>query len=171
MPVIRGEPFESAISDTHRNAVVEQLIREVSGEVTQNGPVVFEIPLHHSGKMDVLVVWDAWKPFDSEDRSDMILQAYAADQDKIALALGVTYEEAIEQQVLPYAVIPMARRGEADEVELNRLMIAEGAFRLPSGKADLRFPTMALAERAHRRLSDRLPSGYWSMVQNAASIG
>jgi hypothetical protein len=170
MPVIRGETSENAVSDIQRRAVAEQLTREISGEVTPNGPVVFEIPLHHSGKMDVLVVWDAWLPFDSEDRSDIILQAYKADQDKIAQALGVSYQEALEQQVLPYAVLPMARRGEADEEELKRLMIAEGGFPLPLGKVDLRFPTMALAEKAHRRLADRLPKGYWSIVQNVAPI-
>jgi hypothetical protein len=170
MPVIRGEAVVSVITAEQRKNVVDQLARELSGETTPNGPVIFEIPFEPPHKFDVLVVWDAWAPFSSEDRSSIILGAYKEQSPRIAQALGVTYQEAIEQQVLPYVVVPMVRHGEIDPEELKRAMIAEGGLILANGKVELRFPTMALAEQAHRRLSDRLPKGYWSIVQTVASL-
>ena len=95
----------------------------------------------------------------------MILAAYKGSKVQIAQALGVTYQEAIEQQVLPYAVVPMIRRGELNDEDVKKAMLAEGGFALENGKVDLRFPTMPLAEQAHKRLTDALPKGYWSIVQ------
>lgn len=170
MPVIRGEAIARVITTEQRRGVVDQLSKELSGEITPDGPVIFEIPFETSEKFDVLVVWDAWEPFGSEDRSNIILEVYKERKEMIAQALGVTHGEAIEQQVLPYAVIPMVRREEVDSEKLKRVMIIEGGFALKNGKVDLRFPTMSLAEEAHRRLSDEMPTGYWSIVQTAASI-
>lgn len=59
----------------------------------------------------------------------------------------------------------MMRRGEIDEEAVKEAMLAEGGFPLENGKVDLRFPTMPLAEQAHRRLADALPKEYWSIVQ------
>lgn len=169
MPVIRGQLQESVVTDEQRRQAAEQLENELSGQQTLNGPVIFEIPFEQQERIDVLVVWDAWRPFRSTERSDMILAAYQklGAPSPIAQALGVTYQEAIEQQVLPYAVVPMVRRGELDEEQVKQSMVAEGAFTLPDGKVDLRFPTLALAEQAHKRLTDALPQGYWSIVQSA----
>jgi hypothetical protein len=170
MPVFRDEAVATVFTAEQRKAVVDQLTRELDGETTPNGPVIFEISLVPPDRFDVLVVWDAWEPLGSQDRSNIILQAYDGRGLKIAQALGVTYQEAVEQQVLPYAVIPMARPEEADTERLKREMVAEGGFTLANGKVDLRFPTMTLAERAHRLLSQRLPQGYWSIAQTVASI-
>jgi len=165
MPVIRGQAQVSTITAEQRQEVAQQLARELAGERTPGGPVIFEIPIGPQLVIDVLVVWDAWEPFSSTDRSGMILEAYKPFAVQIAQPLGVTYHEAIEQQVLPYAVVPMARRGEIDEQDLKQAMLDEAAFALDNGKVDLRFPTMSLAEQAHKRLSDALPKGYWSIVQ------
>lgn len=170
MPVIRGTAKSSTITAEQRQKVAEQLTQELQGSATKNGPVIFEIPLEQ-GRIDVLVVWDAWKPFDSTDRSNLILDAYQGAKvanAQIAQALGVTYKEAIEQQVLPYSVVPMVRRNEVQEDALKKAMLAEGGFALENKSVDLRFPTMALAEEAHERLTDKLPKGYWSIVQTGA---
>ena len=170
MPVFQGEPFAPVFTAEQRMSVLEQLARELA-EDTVNGPVIFEIPFQPPDKFDVLVVWDAWEPFSSEDRGNIILDAYKdrKPSTNIAQALGVTHQEAIEQQVLPYTVIPMVRQGEVEPEVLKRAMIAEGGIALANGKVDLRFPTMAFAEKAHRRLSDKLPKGYWSIIQTVAS--
>lgn len=170
MPVIRGQPQASIVTAEQRQKVAEQLARELAGEPTPSGPVIFEIPFEQQDRIDVLVVWEAWKPFSSTERSNMILEAYKGLQAQIAQALGVTYHEAIEQQVLPYAVLPMIRRGEINEEELKKAMLAEGGFALENGKVDLRFPTMPLAEQAHKRLTDALPKGYWSIVQTVGYL-
>lgn len=100
----------------------------------------------------------------------MILAAYNGSTLQVAQALGVTHPEAIEQQVLPYSVVPMMRRSEINEEDVKQAMLAEGGFALPNGKVDLRFPTMALAEQAHKRLADALPKGYWSIVQTVGYV-
>lgn len=167
MPVIRDKVTIAVVTVEMRQRVVEQLAREVAGEATINGPIIFEIPLEGPDRFDVLVVWEAWKPFHSEDRSRMILEAYGARKVQIAQALGVDYEEAVQQQVLPYSVLPMVRSGEGDIEAMKKAMIAEGGIALPNGKVDLRFPTMSMAEQVHRRLADQLPKGYWSIIQAA----
>jgi hypothetical protein len=177
MPVIRGEPKVTVVTDELRRQVIDQLERELSGEVTENGPVIFEIPFdrdfHHedtSGNFDVLVVWNAWKPFNSEERSKIIRDVYQESPINIVQALGVTLQEAAEQQLLPYAVIPMVQNYDKNELEqLRNEMIMEGGFKHANGHVDLRFPTMRLAEQVHRRLTDRSPKGYWTLVQNVDS--
>ena len=118
--------------------------------------------------MDVLVVWEEWAGIRSEDRTKLILAAHQDQQEAIAQALGVTYREALEQHLLPYAVMTMTRPG--DDVvpaKLRDAMLAEGGIVLPGDRIDLRFPTLAMAEDAHRRLTELLPGGYWSIVQSA----
>ena len=170
MPVIRGQARVPVITAEQRQKVAEQLARELAGEQTPNGPVIYEIPFERQDRIDVLVVWDAWMPFSSTDRSNMILEAYQSSKIQIAQPLGLTRQEAIDQQVLPYAVVPMMRRGEINEEDVKKAMLAEGGFPLENGKVDLRFPTMSLAEEAHKRLADALPKGYWSIVQTAGYI-
>ena len=170
MPVIRGQAQVSVITAEQRQEVAGQLAKELEGEQTQGGPVIFEIPLEQQNRIDMLVVWEAWKPFSSTDRSNMILAAYKDSNVQIAQALGVTYSEAVEQQVLPYAVVPMIRRGELDEEEVKKAMLVQGGFALENGKVDLRFPTMPLAEQAHKRLTDAMPKGYWSIVQTVGYL-
>jgi hypothetical protein len=41
---------------------------------------------------------------------------------------------------------------------------------LSNGKVELRFPTMAMAEEAHQRLSERLPGGYWSILETIGQV-
>jgi hypothetical protein len=165
MPVIRGEPPQAVLKPEYRKAITENLRKELSGQSVPEGPVIYEIPLENN-RIDVLVVWQAWKSIRASERSAIIMDAFANDTNRIAQALGVTYEEALDQQLLPYAVVPMARSGEADDSELRRLMRAEGAFSLfPGDRLDLRFPSMEMAEAAHRRLTEKMPKGYWSIVQ------
>src|SRR5438270_151471 len=119
MPVIRPTVTAKVFKDEQRRALIEQLARERAGEPTAKGPVIFEIPLEATDKIDVLVLWEAWKDVPSETRSDIILEAYKEVQGKVSQALGVTYQEAIEQHVLPYAVTPMMRQGDVEPATLK----------------------------------------------------
>ena len=56
----------------------------------------------------------------------------------------------------------MIREGEFDPSKVRNAMLEEGGIALPSEKVDLRFPTMSMAETAHRHLCEKLPRGYWS---------
>lgn len=171
MPVIRGLSQVKPLAADERERLVKRLADERQ-RPTPDGPVIFEIPLPQSDRIDVMVLWQEWEPIRSEDRTAIIQEAYLELRDKVAQAIGVTTREAIEEQLLPYAVAPMARPGEVDSHAIQQAMIEEGAFRSPDGRsAELRFPTMAMAEAAHRRLVEKLPKAYWSIVQTAGDIG
>lgn len=152
--------------------MIAQLAKELGGEATENGPLIFEIPLSGSDKMDVIVVWEKWKEKDvpTQLRSDMILAAYGDKKDKIVLPLGVTYKEAIDQNLLPYSIVPLTRKNEASEADLKATMKKHGGFVLAGGKVELRLPTMEMAEQVHTKLVDELPKGYWSIVQSPNPI-
>jgi len=107
MPVVRGVPSVNVLDPDRRRSLVESLRNEVSGGATPGGPVVYEIPLDQTDKIDVLVVWGEWAGIGSEDRTNVILESYGDQDKRIAQALGVTYEEAVDQQLLPYSVVPM----------------------------------------------------------------
>ncbi|WP_459558188.1 hypothetical protein [Lacunimicrobium album] len=166
MPVIRGQSRQQ-ISRGDREKLKQSLIDEYMGNGIYAGPVIYEIPLEEGESTDVLVVWDKWQNVGSSDRSEIIRDAChdVEPNMKISLALGVTYAEAIEQRLLLYSVLPMVKRGEVDREKLTEAMMSLGGFRLENGKIDLRFPTMELAEQAHRTLVDNIPNGYWSIVQ------
>jgi hypothetical protein len=168
MPVIRGSTKIKPLTPQRRAALVARLTAERQ-QPTQDGPVLFEIPLEQSDRFDVMVVWQEWESVTSEDRSAIIREVYQGDQN-VAQALGVTYQEAMEQQLLPYAVVPMARPDEIDPEKVREAMIQEGGIHLERDRVDLRFPTMAMAEASHQRLVQRLPRGYWSIVQTVGTI-
>jgi hypothetical protein len=172
MPVIRAKPEPVVLSSEHRQELVGQLSQELAGRTTEGGPVIFEIPLDQRDEVDVFVVWQAWEGLRWEDRASVIVEAYRGQPTKIAQPLGVTYDEAVEQGLLPYAVEPNVRRDE--EADLNRLrdaMLREGGIELPDDRrtVKLRFPNMKMAESAYHKLCEAVPEGCWSLVQSQAS--
>jgi hypothetical protein len=170
MPVIRGEPRTTVLTEERRKVLLDKLRNELAERTRTSDLLIFEIPLEQSDKIDVLVVWQAFESLRSEDRTRLILDAYPKTRQRtISLALGVTYQEAMEQALLPYAVRPLMRRGEADPDELRKVMLEVGGIALPEEKVDLRFPTMAMAEAAYQKLCDRLPGGHWAIVQTLDS--
>lgn len=169
MPVIRGQANVNVLPTDRRAELVQQLKQELEGKGTNNGPVIYLIPLDRSNRFDIVVVWDAFVSIAAEDRSRIIEEAYGGEEAAISLALGVTYDEAVEQQVLPYAVVPKAVRDDVDPVELWHVMREHGGFTTRQG-VDLRFPTMAMAEETRQRLCDRLPTVRWAIVQSPVSI-
>ena len=172
MPVIRTTATSFSPTGEERTGLVDQLVRELTGVTGSGEPLIFEISLDQMDRIDVLVIWSLWERIRSEVRSNIIVEAYqsAGRAGDIAQAMGVTPPEALEQQILPYAVVPMAHPGEISSDVLRKAMLKEGALQMPNGTVELRLPTMTLAEQAHRRLVNELPKGYWSIVQQVGSI-
>ena len=164
MPVIKGEPTAVALSTEQRQTLLDQLSNEFAGKSTNNGPVIFEIPLEQSNKLDVLVVWQSWKGVRSEDRTNLILESYRDEKYKIAEALGVTYEEAMDQHLLPYEVKPQAF-GNAERDRIHQAMLAEGGIPDVNGLVELHLPSMNMARAALRRLCATFPSAGWYIGQ------
>lgn len=188
MPVIgpsgRGEPrayLQGQLSDL--------LVRELMGELTHRGPVIFEIQIG-VGEIDVIVVWDAWRPIPHMDRSLIIRGAYAryaknlerafqsidssqkTDQivPAVRMITGATSEEVRAHDLLPYRVEPNIQAGEVDDEDLEILMREVGAIEMPDGRLELRLPTKQLAAEIHARLMDRMPEAHWSIVENVGTV-
>ena len=167
MPVIRGEIKVRPLTTRQRKTLLKQLVKELAGEPTTEGPIIFEIPLEQSDRRDVLVVWDAMGDLRSEDRTDLILEAYKPRADKIAQAVGVTRREAIEHGWLPYQVKP-ASIGPSlagNLQELKKAMLDQGGFVLDGDNVVLRLPSFAMAEYAAQRLMSRVPEQQWYIEQ------
>jgi hypothetical protein len=162
MPVIRGRSHAAKLPDARRKELLERLAAERQGEEVSGGPVIFEIPLDQAGKLDVVVVWDAWDGVRSEDRTQLIQEAYKDKADDIALALGVTRQEAIERGVLPYRVrLRFGRQPKFTEEEFRAACLSVGGFADSEGSVELRFPTPSIAEEAVKQLKKRLPGSQW----------
>src|SRR5271157_2408977 len=164
MPVIRGRSSAKKLTDEQRGLLLSRLADERQGLSTQGGPVIFEIPLEQSDKLDVMVVWEAWQGVRSEDRTRLIQEAYREQQDSLALALGVTYEEAIEQGLLPFRVRPRFRQQvDFREEALRSASLSVGGFERPDNVIELRYPSRTVAEETIRRLEELLPGTEWSV--------
>ncbi len=185
MPYIQaaGTTVETAIPAELLASLAKQLRDEMKGAGASGGPAIYEIPVEGAERFDVLVVWQAWRDLKSEGRTNVILDAYGERRDHVVRALGVTYEEAMQQQLLPYAIVSTV---EENPMFLNKMKLAPdkerefldrirkakidaGGIALPNGKVALRFPTRAMAEQARLALFDKLREGYWSFVQESGS--
>jgi hypothetical protein len=166
MPVIKGQPKGQPLPDEKRAMLLQELKNELAGRSTGGSlavahtPLIFEIPLEFSEQIDVLVVWEWFDGVRSEDRSALIIEAYVGQAAKISQALGVTLEEALDQELLPYNVIPNTSPTGVDPKEIEKAMVEEGGFSL-ADKIRLWFPTRQMAEAAMVRLNQRLPQGAW----------
>jgi hypothetical protein len=162
MPVIRGRSRETRLSDVQRRSLLDRLNAEREGRAATGGPVIFEIPLEQPGRFDVMVVWDEWSGVRSEDRTQLIQEAYKDKVDNLGLALGVTYQEAVEQGVLPFRVrLRFGPQPRFSQEKLREACLAVGGFPGPGGNIELRFPTETTAEEAIKQLKKRLPGSQW----------
>ncbi len=188
MPVIRpagrGEPLA-----TVRDHLADLLVKELLGERSRMGPVIFELPTEQPDSVDVIVVWEAWKSLPVNARSAVIRDAYSRfkktleasvhyiDPEKPreqlvpvpASVIAVTWDDLTQTDILPYKIEPMARGNEADPEDIRLLMMDSGAIRTPFG-VQLRFPTKEMAADVHARLMEEMPEAYWSIVETFGPI-
>jgi hypothetical protein len=191
MPVIRatgrGEPLANL-----RTQLSEALVKELMGETTPKGPLIFEIPTARSDEIDVVVVWEAWRSLSPGERTDIIRNAYKqyglelsdaiqsldstnAPRGPIGprvakIAIGTTWDQALAEGLLPYSVQPQV--GSSDRIDLGSLrylMIEAGAVERPEG-LQLRFPDARLAADAQARLCEQMPAAHWAIVEEVGSV-
>lgn len=143
--------------------LVGRLVDELKSNRESGQPLIYE-ETYSTGRVRVLVVWDAWKDSSLEQRSNVINAAIEKADGKdyraqVALASGLTVPEATAAGMLPYQVIPALRKSDSVTTDQCRdAMIAEGASQLfAAGLTQLRFPTEESAEACRNRLSERLP--------------
>ncbi len=75
MPVIRPAAREQPLA-TVREHLADLLVKELLGERSRMGPVIFELPTDQPDQVDVIVVWEAWKSLPTEVRSEVVRDAY-----------------------------------------------------------------------------------------------
>jgi hypothetical protein len=145
--------------------LVEKLAAELKNSQDRGEPVIYEHAFR-TGKVRVIVMWDAWEGVPLQQRSATILRAYEMaegpeSQDRIALASGLTVPEAHAAGMLPYQIITAIRKGDPVTPEQARTALLEeggsSLFHWNAQKVELRFATADEAEAARMRLIQRYP--------------
>jgi hypothetical protein len=169
MPIIRGRFREPSITTERRQSLVQRLAAERKGEAAPGGPVIFEIPLPQPNLVDIVVIWEEWKDVAPQLRNQLIEECYSGSDVSIALALGLTYAEALEQGVLPYRVRLEGQTSKSyPKEEFDKAARMAGGF-AGEGDVELRFPTIANAQEAIRLLQEQLPGTQWKVLATAQS--
>jgi hypothetical protein len=159
----------SAVDPQVRERLVNILANELRGQASAQGPAVFEEEVTGTDTFHVLVLWEQWQDIPTEERGAMILDAYersaAEVAPRITVTLGVTLDEALAMNLLPYQVSPMRKSSHpVSYAELEAAMRAEGAVQTPAGLR-MYFPSRKAAEDAYQRLSARIAGPYWAILQ------
>ncbi|VAX39198.1 hypothetical protein MNBD_PLANCTO02-2410 [hydrothermal vent metagenome] len=155
--------------------ICNALVKELKAPNESGQPLIEEKYIERTGVVHITVIWDRWEHIPKANRSAIIRSAYAQAEGKefsqrIILAIGLTFPEAIEGELLPYAIQPLHRRDDKVTLEqCKQAMLKEGATRLgDTGIIALRFPTLEDAEKSKSRLGKSLPGSedIWSISLN-----
>ncbi len=167
MPTVR----EKKAWERNHASLVGGLYEAMRAGAAKGQPLVFVNRIGTSGALNVTVVWQAWSDLGHQARSDIIVDAYRRmGAEKIPIALGVTFEEAISSGLLPFSIVPLVR--ESDPISPDRIrtaLLQEGAVET-SGGLLLRFADSRQAQEAYRRLVQSAPGPYWSIVHEIKTV-
>ncbi len=167
MPTVR----EKKTWERNHASLVGGLYEAMRAGAAKGQPLVFVNRIGTSGALNVTVVWQAWSDLGHQARSDIIVDAYRRmGAEKIPIALGVTFEEAILSGLLPFSIVPLVR--ESDPISPDRIrtaLLQEGAVET-SGGLLLRFADSRQAQEAYRRLVQSAPGPYWSIVHEIKTV-
>jgi hypothetical protein len=180
MPVFRV-PAPAMPAALHQS-LLERLKRERRQPSPSGEPLIFEIPVEEPDRIDVLVVWQEWDHVPSLERTKIILEAFDDQGDKVSQAVGATYDEAMQQQLLPYSIVSRFEISpkflslvytsdeEADKqlANIRQAMLELGGAKRMGDKVDLRFPTWEMAEQALSTLLTKLPNANWLIECDSA---
>ena len=137
-------------------------------------PLIVENLIAQTKSAHVQAIWDAWKDLSPDERSQIILDAYANAKRlrglTITVAMGLTDEEALWGGFLPYSIVTTRRREDGVSLhQLERALASAGGIVIKVGSStQLRFATMEQAQDAYRRLAQAVPGPYWAIVQEQA---
>jgi hypothetical protein len=144
--------------------LTDRLAREIH-QRTDDGPLIFEQEIADTATFHVIVVWQRWVDVPEELRNSIFLEAYTrSDPDfasKITIAVGVTMEEAIDMNLLPFQIITLRKEGDPVTIEQVRDAMQHEGGTYAAGGWQLRFPTRELAEEALARLRQILAGDWW----------
>ncbi len=124
--------------------------------------------------VQVVVIWDAWSRLSGEQRSQVILDAYAVANPKSpvpTITMGFTSSQALSLGYLPFKIIAIVRDGDrVSRGELDAAMKAAGGVQVRVGdELEIRFATQGQAANAYRFVQTRVPSPVWTLVEERAA--
>jgi hypothetical protein len=185
MPVIRPAGRAEPIA-TVREHLADLLVKELMGERSRMGPVIFELPTDEANRVDVIVVWEAWQSLPVEARIEVVRAAYDRFEKVLessvhtidpgkpreplaptpASVICASWEDLTTFDLLPYKIQPGAGGSEVDLEDVRLLMIEVGAIWTPFG-VQLRFPNKEMATSVYTRLMEEMPEARWSIVESS----
>ena len=156
MPVITRKPSEPPSRD-----LLDRLLSELRSPGERGEPLILQNSIGEMGHVNVYVVWSRWKGISPNHREHLIRDAYRAFDpglsDKIVIASGLAFEEAIADGVLPIRIFPSGVGVDpSTSEEIRAAMIEEGAIETSHG-LELRYPSVDEAAPAYDRLDQRFP--------------
>ncbi len=158
--------------------LVAQLARELKSSSATGQPLVYEKE-YRTGKIQVTVIWDDWHRLSHEERTGVILSAYAEAEgpdyrERIALASGLTVLEAEAAGMLPFRIITALRPDDRVTLEeCRKAMVEAGASVLRDlQKPELRFATSEEADATLQELVRLLPKSeqVWVVTRDSHSM-
>lgn len=159
MPVINRKPPEPS----GREELAARLLKELHHPSDKGQPLILHNRIGITETFNVYVIWDRWSGVPPWMRHEIIHDVYH-DYEKesnvkipIAIAMGMTTNEAILEGLLPARIDPVPRSDAGCSAEeLRQAMLDEGAVEA-MGRLQLRFPTLEDGQATFDRLQARLP--------------
>jgi hypothetical protein len=155
---------EKKKSANDRERLVTELKRAMDAPSREHLPFVFSQRIGSTDAINTTIVTQVWHNLSHQERSDVIVEAHRRlGEEKVPIALGLTFEEATASGLLPYSIIPLVK--DADPVsrdEIRSAMLSEGAVETRDGLS-LRFADADAARNVYRRLSEKVPGPYWQI--------
>jgi hypothetical protein len=127
-------------------------------------PNIFENRIGQTQRYNVSVLWDDWADLPMQARARVILDAYeSAFPDRapgVAIAMGLSTEDAVNMGWFPFTIEPDIARSDVDlRSRVTKAMSAEG---LVAGA--LRFRTLEETKAARNRLRSAVPDAEWIII-------
>jgi hypothetical protein len=155
--------------------LVKRLVQEFSPGAAGLQPLILEEHVPSAQSRQVRVIWDAWKDIPDDDRGAVIVDAYTQVEgtdaaEDIAVADGVTPQEALALGLLPYKILPVRKAEDKETFERQRAALAAEAKNtlLGARAKELRFARLEDAEASRKRLEAATPGSSWAVVQEQA---
>ncbi len=155
---------------------VKKLAQEFTAGSANVQPLILEELVPATRSRHVRVIWDRWKELEDEQRSAVIVDAYAEAEgpeasSEVTIAEGLTPQEALALGLLPFKVLPVRKKNVPVPLEEFENAIAkEGRKTLLGPKwKELRYARLEDAQQAAQRLQDALPNSAWTVVQELAT--
>lgn len=161
---------KQAALSPHHDRYIERLALEMISPGGEIQPLILEEHVPSTQARRVHVIWQQWRDIPEEERKEIILAAYERTEGadsalEISMAEGFTAEEARMLGLLPFHVLPAARRRKSPADDGYRLAIQEeAAHTLLGTRADeLRYARLEDANDAVKRLKKALPRSSWEV--------